>query len=150
MEADKVHSPWAREQAQEIKEAGCGEPWASAWTFHKQEAASPFITALRQGPGLSLAQLHTPGRGSVTSSSRHGDCRGTAEPWSLHAAVHGAQEQGTHLLEGKGSCLATPHLLDRHALPMDGLDSDGQEVPQGVRAQQQRVIQLNEATQRRP
>ena len=53
----------------------------------------------------------------------------------------------THLLQCKGGSLAPTHLLDRHALAMDGFDSNRQEVTQGIWAQQQRVVQLDQAPQ---
>ena len=56
----------------------------------------------------------------------------------------------THLLQCEGGRLAPPHLLDRHALAMDRFDSNGQEVTQRIWAQQQRVIQLDQAPQRCP
>ena len=48
------------------------------------------------------------------------------------------------LLEGEGGGLSAADLADRHALAVDGLDGDGDEGAQGVRAQQQGVVEADQ------
>ena len=49
------------------------------------------------------------------------------------------------LLEGEGGGLSSTDLADRHALAVDGLDGYGDEGAQGVWAQQQGVVEADQA-----
>lgn len=70
-------------------------------------------------------------------------CR--ARSTSLPPSLIGPHRRHTNLFEGKRGRLTAVDLLDGHPLAVDGFDGDGGEGAERVRAQQQRVVELNHA-----